>query len=105
MMSNDARTTVEHWQAGSHAYRWDEPARSMAPSSVNYLLASAWAIIAKSIDAQADGLAAVGFQPGLPTMRELRELASNAARQSQRAKTWADDLLAAENEIPTQGES
>ena len=95
-MNHNAQAVVDTWRANKHAHVWSEPARSMTPSAVTYTVARVWAEIGAEINLQADDLAKLGFQPGLPLMRELRGLASQAMQSSQRATKWADDLLEAE---------
>lgn len=92
----NAEAVIQTWRSGNHAHAWSDPAKSMLPSEVTRLSAHAWDEIRRAIDTQADQLANLGFQPGLPLMRELRGLASTAAHSAQRAHVWANDLRNAE---------
>ena len=95
-MNSSAVAVVTTWRRGDHVGAWAEPAASMTPSEVTRMAAGTWGEIRGVIDAQADMLANYGFLPGLPLMRELRGLATQAAQSAQRAHAWANDLRDAE---------
>ena len=94
----NALSVVAAWRSecGGRPTAWGLPAAEMSPSAVNRHAAAAWAAIAKKADAEADGLAHMGFLVGHPIMREMRGIASTAASASRSATAWANDLEWAE---------
>jgi hypothetical protein len=97
--NQSADAVVTTYRNRDHVRAWNEPAVNAKPSALTDRVASAWLAVREAADGQADALMAEGFQSGHAVLRDLRGMASDAARYAQRATAWAVDLRAAESEL------
>lgn len=101
MSLDSARAVVATWAVTPRQGGWGYPAYDMTPSALTDEAAQAYVNVRLAADAEADRLAALGYPPSHTYLRELRGIASDAARRAQGLTEWADELEIAQNERET----
>ena len=93
----NAEMVVIAWIAGGPWLEaWTPETRRVRPSARNDAIYEAHIAVRRATDLAADNLLASGFLPSHPTVRRLREQASDAAADAGRIAVWADALRQAE---------
>jgi len=93
----NAEMVVIAWIAGDGGLVvWAPETRRVRPSARNDAIYEAHIAVRRATDLAADNLLASGFLPSHPTVRRLREQASDAAADAGRIAVWADALRQAE---------